>query len=275
VLCTPNRSFQLRQVQTSNSLYVTSTTLHGPANDPATCAIALCATTLELSPADKSAVPNLQEALPVYDHVLADANRKSKASIFSDIPLSPEQCEQAWRSLLAFEQSGSSYRPSAQLASQTWQSINAAALAEDVTLDEQFLTADLVKLVEEEGRIASLATAILKHLSVGDENPQDQWSCLDRTKVVPWVGTKLLESKQKERGELTADFLDRWKDCLPEEWRTDAELTAIPNVFQLVGDNKIVFKDAQSAAATTNTSAPKASASARKWHEKFGKNRKK
>ena len=240
VLCTPSQSFHLRQVQTSNSLYLTQPALeaHGnPTPAPTTRAMALCSTTLELHPAVDSAVPYLADALPLYHveglEVDAQANHASKAALFAHIPLSNGQCEHAWAELMAFELAGSSYRPSATSLAQSWQSIHAAALAQGIALDRQFLTADLAKLVEEEGYPAPLTTAILAHLSDNAHDAHHQWSCLDPAKATAFVGKTLLQANRGKADLLTADFLDAWKDSLPEAWRAGADLQAIQGVYDL------------------------------------------
>jgi len=278
VLCTPNKAFQLRQVQTSNSLFVTRSTLevHGNAIPaPTTCAIASCTATLELHPTVESAMSYLEDLLPVY-HVVggevdAEENRRSKASIFSDIPLSDGQCEKAWSELLAFELNGSSYRPSADTLAKVWQSINAAALAEGIKLDSQFLTFDLAKLVEEEGHATSLAVAMLRHMANADEETKEQWSCLDRTRTVAFVGKTVLEARGGKPNFLTAEFIDTWRDCLPEAWRADAALKAIDGAYALPSSTTISAKGKIIATAT-----PAAAAKGKgKWHERLGKNRNK
>jgi sister chromatid cohesion protein DCC1 len=280
VLCTPNASFQLRQVQTSNNLFVTRPTLEAHGNEipvPTTCAIASCSATLELHPSDGSAMAYFQDVLPLYDlvdgEVDAAGNGKCKDTIFPDIPLSEGQCEHGWRELMAFEFAGSSWRPSASTLSQVWKSINAAALAEGVKLDSQFLTDDVANAVAEEGFPASLAVAILQRLSTDDQERDGPWSCLDRNKTVAFVGKSLLGARRRGSDYLTADFLDAWKDCLPEMWRKDAELKAIAGVYNLPTSTTVGLKD--SAVAAAKAEPPKAAASSRKWHEKFGRTRQK
>lgn len=279
MLCTPNKSFQMRQVQTSNSIFVTQPTLdvHGngiPA--PATCAIAACTATLELHPADTSAVPYLDDALPVYDMVSGEVdtthNGKSKAAVFADIPLSNGQCEQGWTDVVAFELSGSSYRPSANTLRQVWSAINAAALAEGMKLDSQFLGYDLAELVREEGFPASLAQAIFGHLASAGQDTSGHWSCLDRRKVLSFVGRTLLQAKQGPAGHPIADFVEEWKDSLPEAWRDDADLKAIDGAYKNPTSTTIVAKEYTSVSA--ESAVPKATAAKGKWHEKFAKTRK-
>lgn len=77
VLCTPTKTYQLRQVQTSNSLFVTRPTLDAHGNDipvPTTRAVASCTATLELQPSADSPRPLLEHALPLYDIVHGDVD---------------------------------------------------------------------------------------------------------------------------------------------------------------------------------------------------------
>lgn len=280
MLCTPNASFQLRQIQTSNNLFVTRPTLEAHGNAipvPTTCAIASCSATLELQPSDGSALASLGDVLPLYDIVDGEVdvagNGKSKASVFPDIPLSDGQCEHAWQEMMAFEFAGSSWRPSPNTLSQVWKSTNAAALAEGVKLDSQFLTDDVANAVAEEGYPVTLAAAILQHLASDHQDKDGPWSCLDRTKTVSFVGRYLLEAKRGRSDYLTAEFLDTWKDCLPEAWRKDAELKAIAGVYHLPTSTTIGLKVSSITAAKDGSSSSKAAASSRKWHEKFGRAR--
>lgn len=282
VLCTPSTAFQLRQVQTSNSLFITQPALEAHSNEipiPATRAIASCTATLELHPSDASAVTLLREALSVYDIVEGDVdatgNSKSKATVFEDIPLSDAQCETGWNELVAFEHEGSSYQPSGRTLSQVWASINAAALAEGVKLGSQFLRNDITRTVAEEGHPSSLVEAVLKRAATDKQDLDGPWCCLDRSRTVAFVGGIMLEGKQGS-DYLIAEFTDAWEDNLPEAWRKDAQLSAIDGVCNFPTETTIRAKSKGS--ASTNASADAAAAtkpSARKWHEKFGKMRKK
>jgi sister chromatid cohesion protein DCC1 len=279
VLCTPHRTFQLRQVQTSNSLFLTQPALEAHGNDipvPVTRAIASCTATLELHPSDASAVALLREALPVYDVVAGDvdatANGQSKAAVCQDIPLSDGECKLGWDALMAFEHEDSSYQPSANALAQIWRSINAAALAEGVKLDSQFLTDDVTRAVAEEGHSPGLAHAVLRFLAKDGQESDGPWSCLDRAKTVEFTGKTLLKAKQG--GDfLIADFMDTWEDKLPETWRKDAQLSLIEEAYELPTSTTI--RSSSTGGTMIGTIPAVASKpSARKWHEKFGKTRK-
>jgi sister chromatid cohesion protein DCC1 len=278
VLCTPNKTFQLRQVQTSNSLFVTRPALEAQGDEipvPATRAIASCTATLELHPSDGSPVAYLDDVLPVYDLVDGDVdaagNGKSKAAIFSHMPLSEGQCEQAWKDMMAFEFAGSSYRPSANTLIQVWKSINSAAQAQGIKLDSQFLVEDICEDVSEEGHPVTLVKAILYYLAA-DEQGKGGWSVLHRSRTVQFVGQNLLEAKREGPDYLTSDFIDVWKDLLPETFRNEAELNAISGTFDTPSSSTIRSKTT-ALAKSAETSAPKAVSASRKWHERFGRAR--
>ncbi|KAH6614215.1 sister chromatid cohesion protein-like protein Dcc1 [Boeremia exigua] len=283
VLCTPTATFHLRQVQTSNSLFVTQPQqLDSHGNDipvPATCAIAACPATLELHPSDASAVALLYDALPVYDIVAGEAdamgNGKSKGHIFDNLPLSDAQCQQAWNELMAFEHDEHTYRPSVNALSQVWRSINAAALAEGVKLDSQFLTEDIATAVADDGHPADFTKAVLRHLADDGQAADGPWSCLDRARTVAFVGKTLLEAKQGSSDFLVTDFTDTWEDRLPEAWRKDAKLSAIAESYELPSGSTIRVKSKDAAVASTEDAPAASKPSARKWHEKFAKTRKK
>lgn len=54
-------------------------------------------------------------------------------------------------------------------------------------------------------------------------------AAVDRAKCVPWVGRNLLAALDSHHrtARPTAEFLDLWRDALPEAWRDDAQLAAI------------------------------------------------
>ncbi|KAH3904427.1 hypothetical protein HBI56_170830 [Parastagonospora nodorum] len=276
VLCTSDKTFQLRQVQTSNSLFVTLPALEAHGNEipvPVTRAIASCTATLELHPSDASAQDLLRYALPVYDIVAGDvdatANKKSKAAMYEHLPLSDGQCNAGWDALVAFEHEDSSYQPSANALAQVWRSINAAALVEGVKLDNQFLTDDITRAVSEEGYPSGLVRAMLRHLAKDQQADDGPWSCLDRAKTVAFAGRTLLQAKQGSDF-LISDFTDMWEDKLPEAWRKDAQLSAIEGAYELTATT---IRATGTAANAANGSALADKPSARKWHERLGKTR--
>ncbi|KAF2121429.1 sister chromatid cohesion protein-like protein Dcc1 [Lophiotrema nucula] len=280
VLCTPSRTYQLRQVQTSNSVFITQATLEAHEDEipvPTTCAIASCGATLELHPADTPALRYLEDVLPIYDivdgEVDASGNGKSMADVFKDIPLSEGQCKQGWEEVFAFEFAGSSWMPSANTLLQVWTAVNDAAASESVPLHKQFLTDDIINALDDRGYPESLIQAILTRLGYDDQKDAG-WSCLDRSRTMMFVGETLLEAKLASEDYLIAEFLGVWKDSVPELWREDVDLHTLEGRYNVPSDKTI---RSSKRGAKTAPAASKASAgsSSRKWHEKFGRARKK
>jgi sister chromatid cohesion protein DCC1 len=214
----------------------------------------------------------------MYDIVAGDVdatgNGRSKTSIFHDVPLSDGECQTGWNELMAFEVDDGSYQPSPNALSQVWRSINTAALAEGVTLDKQFMTGDISRAAAEDGHPSGLIEAVLAHLSTDDTDNSGPWSCLDRAKTVVFTGRTLLEAK---RGAdfLITDFTDTWEDLLPETWRKDAQLSAIKGFYEIPSDTTIKAKGKAATVASGDSAVAAMKPSARKWHEKFAKTRKK
>ncbi|KAH8728762.1 sister chromatid cohesion protein Dcc1 [Phaeosphaeriaceae sp. PMI808] len=281
VLCTPDKTFELRQVQTSNLLFITQPALETHGNEipiSVTRAIASCTQTLELHPYTPSAATLLREILPIYElidgEIDAISNQQSKTAIFEDLPLSDGQCQTGWDELIAFEHENSSYQPSANALSQVWSSINAAALAEAVKLDNQFLTDEITRAVTEEGYAPNFVEALLRYLSKDGQDTNGPWSCLDRVKTVTFIGKILLEAKHGNDF-LIAEFTDTWEDKLPEAWCKDAQLSAIEGAYEFPTETTIRTKKTGTTTTIVGGPAATAKSSAGKWHEKFGKTRKK
>jgi sister chromatid cohesion protein DCC1 len=278
VLCSHDKTFHLRQVQTSNSLFVTQPQLlpaaHG--NTSATVAIAACTTTLELHPSLADPATLLRDLLPLYDlvagHVDATPNVRSRATIFDHLPLSHAQCLAGWIELMAFEHDGSTYCPTPSALTHVWRSINAAALADGIKLDAAFQTEEIAKAVADEGHPPDLARAVLTHLS-GDE--QVGWSRLDRPRTVALVGATMLEAQGTSTTFLISDFTDTWEDSLPEAWRKDAQLGAIDGLYECPSTTTIRIKSKLPVPSVVDDTTTATKSSARKWHEKFANSRKK
>ncbi|KAF2816171.1 uncharacterized protein BDZ99DRAFT_458061 [Mytilinidion resinicola] len=278
VLCTPTQTYQLRQVQTSNSVFVTKCVLtsHGDSMPvPGVSAIATCPTTLELHPVAGTAIPYLKEALPLYDMadddmVDAAGNGNSKSKVFSDVPLSDAQCELGWRELIAFEFAGSSFKPSAVTLLKLWKSINVAALAEGINLNKQFLTEDLLKAIDDEGFPVDLFYSLLSRLATDDHVGDTTWTSIDRRVTVSFVGRTLLASESSIQDLHTSVFVESWKDILPELWRDDAKLDAIKDLYILPTSTTISIKGGSDGFGEGSKAAGSAS---RKWHERFARAR--
>lgn len=246
VLCTDTRTFQIRQVQTSNTVFVVQPTEKplpsNGAEEPATrlCAIAQCPSLLELVPTSSSSSAFLRQNLPEYDgdqsHTdgspptrstarLEPWDKASKFGILEDAPFSAREYEQAWQDLCVFEHGSASWIPTPSISASAWDAVVVAASVRGLKLDESFPISPMFSTVEELHLPEPLVEAVLARVSARDQDGQDGYIKLDRGKCVSWVGAVLLQSFGGER--LISDFIRQWKDKLPEAWREHASLEAI------------------------------------------------
>ncbi|KZF19356.1 sister chromatid cohesion protein-like protein Dcc1 [Xylona heveae TC161] len=288
VLCTDNLAYQIRQVQSSNSIFLTKPAKDNHSNDAASSldshlsAIATCKSTLELHPVSGSAIPHLKQCLPLY-FSNEDGSRptpvegRSKRDVFSNIPLADQESERSWVELMAFELDGVSLRPNAEELRSVWKAIRTAADSQGFDLSQQFLARDAWKEAEEDGCPRELVHALLRKLSGNGSQIETDWMQLDRVKFVRWTGAMVLD-RERDRipgGVSITAFMEAWKDELPESWRAHASLDLLKGAYSQPTPSTIVITDdydaieAPAPSESTNNLSGKASLRSRKWHEKF------
>ncbi|KXT00490.1 hypothetical protein AC578_4062 [Pseudocercospora eumusae] len=282
VLCTPDRTYNVRQVSTSNTLYLTQTAeKQDPGGGPPKIgvdAVAKCDTTIELlSTTKQSAVPFIKPALPVYSSNgnYASAVPVTKTELFSHIPLSQAECEESWSELACFESQHppGCYVPSAKVKAEIWQRAVTAATADGINLTDPFPADDLPAFAMDicQDWPAELVSSVLKGAS--NLTPGGHFA-IDETKAVRFTGLNLLQVKSEGRAIEATGFLRAWRDLLPEAWRAKCEFAALQGFYALQ-DGGSMIKYADSAPATTATTESKSLGAKRKWHEKFAASRKK
>lgn len=171
-LCTPTKTFLLRQVNSSNSILL----IKPQGEEESITSIAQCKSTLEVQAMDantstNSALLPLLAALPIYDesdiridertedddHPLPVAEvMQERLKVFADIPFSVVECERAWTDICAFvyknKESGAigCHRPSARAKLMAWEKMVEGATLHGIDLGRQFLVDDLWSAVIEE-----------------------------------------------------------------------------------------------------------------------------
>lgn len=264
VLCTDSRTYQVRQVHSSNSVFVlqpseiasnTSDEITIP--DSGLSAIARCSTTLELIPATLSALALLRSKLPVYDSprtelpseqsakTVAICDKRNKSAIYEDTPLSLQEYEKAWEELCAFEMDSTCWIPTAASLYGAWRSIMSALTLKGLKLQDSLYADDIAAVVEEDGIPAALFQAIIQRLRLENVIPMD--GCMSRLDVpdipysvengtgatlnpdicVQWVGAVVLNSTHQPEGITRSDFMQQWQNLLPEAWRKHATLSLL------------------------------------------------
>ena len=182
VLCTNNETYNIRQVHSSNSVFVlqpSETQDSGDANSipvDSLSAIARCTATLELIPCSPSGTAILKERLALFTGrslegkearmgALERKGEMSKAKIAEDAPLSIGQLETAWKTLCAFEAQATSWCPTAFALITIWQSIMSSVTLKSINLEQVFAVSALAATVEEDGLPSALLDAVLRRLA--------------------------------------------------------------------------------------------------------------
>ena len=152
VLCSRDKTFQFRQIQTSNTVFLTQTLGEDGCSSlgrhTAISAFSTCDAVLELAPSNEDAASYLRSVLLPYDGMelrsYHDAKHpRTKKDIIADIPISDHECNQAWISINAFELGENCYIPLPQILIQLWSSMLSTAIAEDIDLTGTFHAEDL------------------------------------------------------------------------------------------------------------------------------------
>lgn len=282
VLCTPDKTYDIRQVSHSNTVYLTRP--HEIEDEigglPRTGieAVAKCESTIELLPtATQSAAPFIKAALPVFSSTGNYSSQKniSKAELFSHIPLSEAECELGWSELACFESTNpaGSFVPSGKVKAQIWDAAFTVAVAERTDLALPFSATDIpnyaTELVQEWP--AELVAAIFASVS---KSSSEGTLVVDKEKCIRFVGISHLSAKSEGRPTDTKTFLKAWKDSVPEDWRPECQLSVLKGSYTTQdGGSTITYIsstiDAKGAIASAANEAKSSLGAKRKWHEKF------
>lgn len=241
VLTTHNQTFQLRQVQSSNSIFLLQPHVTSdPGTDdlnivPDLSIVAECKATLELIPSSTSSVAWLKDLLPLYNGSQEEASfgapqvtkaeRRSKYDHLTNLPLSVDEFESGWREVCAFEIDGQALRPSVQCLVGAWKAVVSASTAQGIDLGRQFSITDILDILEADDYPRTLFEAVVWNLTLPESVSMGS-VCLDKEKCICWVGATMLETLG-QRTTPIGGFLEAWKNELPELWRTAATLDAL------------------------------------------------
>ena len=292
VLCTPSQTYQLRQVQSSNTVFITRPapcgTLETGATDTSVCVFAKCSSILETHPPaqvndghikDKTARDLVQCALRVYsgsdDNVKEDALETfCKQDLFNDVPFSQGECEEAWRDLMAFQWQHACWQASPEVLIGLWDRIIETTQAEGIHLEFSFDVDDLKSKLDESNTPIEIMAALLCKLCQTSE-AQTVSAKLDRATTVKWTGelTNMMTAALSE-STTTAELLLRWQNRLPEVWRQDATLESVEELKLNNSHHKELkntLKPLLDNTATAMVTGAKRPMKGRNWHERFKK----
>ena len=175
MLCTDNQTYQVRQVQSSNSVFVLqpSESIQISTDDsiPSTSisAIAQCAVTLELVAASPSPAAYLKQTIPLYLGSESFSTSRSaevigRDAIVKSVPFSSGEYNIAWKELCGFELEGQALLPAASSLMHIWESIISAAALNGVSLSGSFPLNTIKGTVEEDGHAHSFFRAVIDRL---------------------------------------------------------------------------------------------------------------
>ncbi|KLJ06347.1 hypothetical protein EMPG_10245 [Blastomyces silverae] len=201
------------------------------------------------------------EAAGDKSSIMQRGRRRAIRKVFRDVPLSPVECERGWVEVCAFvhperHPGGGGgdgrlicWRPSAVVKIQTWKKILDGAVLQGIDMEKQFLVRDLWRAVRDEGDgngdvgfPRPLFDALVRRLmgdpasvGLGEVYEELKWASLDKDTTVNWVGEVYLEANAPDPAMAIgrAEFLESWKDLLPESWRSEATWDNLKNSAQL------------------------------------------
>lgn len=185
VVCTDTQTFNVRQVQSSNSVFILQPSGNDLSPDDSfkrdanIAAIAQCTSTLELIPSSVTSLAALRQTLPIYylaEHqnqngLAAHSNESEKFGrhkAFQNTPTSQREFDEAWLELCAFELDRQAWIPSADSLNGIWASIMAAATVKDIDLTQRFRVIDLTDIIEEDGFPDALFKAVIRRVSIAN-----------------------------------------------------------------------------------------------------------
>lgn len=284
VLCTPDKTYNIRQKNSSNTVYILQPGDEDTIPSTATATaeqqlvgISKLESTLETLPGSKStAAAHIRQLLPILTSTGQTTGTKSpytKSGLLANVPFSDAECEAAYRELSCFTDNtnGHCITPSAQVKIQTWLSMLQNARANAVDLLSELNTDAVLSLKDGlEDFQPGLYEAVLHAFATTSEKK----TSIDQDRLVRWVGLNRLEVDAPKAPMLIPTFKTSWKDALPEQLRDKVDLALIADRHQLsAGGRAIAFKDyaldLSPGDGTAATEGKSTLGTKRKWHDKF------
>ncbi|KAF2102948.1 hypothetical protein NA57DRAFT_71932 [Rhizodiscina lignyota] len=283
VLCTANKTYQIRQVQTSNSVFFiqpSSTSNEDAIPTPGVTAIATIQSTLELLPSNHPSPSRLLDdlllkwnattSLPDFLSRSKGKAHRSKQHLFSDVPLSGAECGSAWYALCAFQHEVFCVRPTVVALHKLWRQMVIACLVSDIDIagTGRIYANEIWEALkdEDEGWPLALVDAVVGHLGSA---PVEGGVLVEKEKLLAFIGGLVLETEtvvSKNMDEKT--LVEKWKENVPDKWRGDVSLELIKDNCKISGSivTALSYRDELDSAGTAPARKDTAG---RKWHEKF------
>lgn len=281
VLCTEDKTYNIRQVSTSNTVFVCQPSPPQPdqISNIGLEAIAKCTSVLEVLPETSvSAVSHFKAVLPTYTSTghYESSRSISKRELFSHTPVSDGQCQKAWLQLCCFELDDVAVLPSESIKLKVWQAILTNATAQGIDLAGSMDTHQREAVINIDSEWPMELNSSFLDSVTASAHSTDGLE-LDPIRLANMVGIALLrESTNDVRSAIpSAEFQTMWADLMPEKWRPKAEISLLDGQIRRE-NNGVDIAYSADASSTRNDASAAAQAEAkstlgakRKWHEKF------
>ncbi|KAL9097047.1 MAG: hypothetical protein Q9165_001011 [Trypethelium subeluteriae] len=278
----------------------------------ATCPTTLEA--IPAPPSHRTALSHLQSVLRPWNGpddpstLAGSAPVTKRPALFADIPVSEGECATAWNQLCAFEDAqGHCWVPTPTAQIGTWTSLLRWMVAQGWDMRTTCQTWEarksarlgrmLGEVEREEGWPAGLARAVLRRVGELEENENPELERksgkevvgaamvrlltddigvkIDPEVLVYWTGKTLLAAKTSASDVIsTEEFMQWWRDALPEPWVEKASLNKIEGSFVNPSPSMIRYSRGGPTSVAASASASGGKAGSRKWHDKFKQKRK-
>ena len=189
VLCTNDETFEVRQIQSSNTLYILQPSHAIPQvgsqfrdlQDFGMSAIAQCKAILEVVHTSASPLPYLKQRLPTYptsqsedmsSTPTTEGRLANLLALVEDVPFSKGELEKGLIELCAVESNDQIWLPSAQTLLLVWKSFLSAATVKGTNIKSSFPISEVLTLVEEDGFPEPLLVAMLRKQASEWDDPK-------------------------------------------------------------------------------------------------------
>lgn len=231
MLCTKDQTFELRQVQSSNVLYILRPSEVEGDMRSGLAGVAQCHGLLELVPRSLDVLQYLRTTLPLYDASRNDNRQKTGTKsdeLLYNAPFSEREIQNGQVELCVFEHGGYCWVPTAETARNVWRSITNSAMIEGISIDGKMDICRVKRLVLEDGCNGAIFDAIIRRISTNGE--VDCQTSMSSSKCVSWLGSILLEAMAEPS--VSKDFfLSRWQDELPDIWKSEVDFSLLKVIY--------------------------------------------
>ncbi|TGZ80918.1 hypothetical protein EX30DRAFT_44308 [Ascodesmis nigricans] len=291
VLCTSSQTYALRQVSTSNTIFLTTPDATGQR----LTATSTITSHLELFPNPNSPSALLQPHLQPYNG-WEDADIRSttmedvvdepvtRMSLLPELPISDGEFTEAWRASGAFEWRGKIYQPTPTVLVKALQVIFTATTAERLGIETEVgvKIEDIMKAIDDDevprGLIEGVIGVVCDELDTGRWKLNLERCCKVAGKAVLQAWGEAHKVAKGPSDLLYVGFMKKWKDAVPHSCKGLCKTELIEDWYTMPTPNTIRFNPSGSGSpsstgdSTVTTSAAFApAASKNKWHEKFRK----